>query len=140
MEIFGRDLPELFQNACFAMFDSILDLSAVNPVVSRRIELRSATREELFLDWLRELLFRFSTDYFVVKDVTSMTLGTSGDTIPNRGDSGHVPTWSLVAEVRGEKFDPQRHQVKIEIKTPTYHLFSIAKDDAGYKATVIFDV
>ena len=49
-------------------------------------------------------------------------------------------SWSLKAEVRGEKFDPQRHRVKIEIKTPTYHMFSIAQDDNGYKATVIFDV
>jgi SHS2 domain-containing protein len=157
MEILGRDLPELFRNACFAMFDNILCLSSVNPVESRRIELHSATREELFLDWLRELLFRFSTEYFVVKEVTSIKLAggpgsgvgrqgcpddgsTSGDTIPNRSDSGHVPSWFLVAEVRGEKFDPQRHQVKIEIKTPTYHMFSIAEDDTGYKATVVFDV
>jgi SHS2 domain-containing protein len=144
MEIFGRDLPELFRNACFAIFDNILELSAVNPSESQRIELHSATREELFLDWLRELLFRFSTEYFVVKQVTSMTLaGNPGSDVRELDTSRGEPVagpWSLVAEVRGEKFDPQRHQVKIEIKTPTYHMFSIAEDETGYKATVIFDV
>jgi SHS2 domain-containing protein len=150
MEIFGRDLPELFRNACFAIFDNILELSTVNPTESRRIELHSQTLEELFLDWLRELLFRFSTEYFVAKETTRIKLAaTSGDSpksdrsdISDGSDirAGHVPSWSLIAEVEGEKFDPERHQVKIEIKTPTYHMFSIAKDDKGYKATVIFDV
>ncbi len=144
MEILGRDLPELFRNACFAMFDNILRLSSVNPVESRRIELHSATREELFLDWLRELLFRFSTEYFVVKEVTSMKIaGGPGSGVGGQGKMNGEPvagSWFLDAEVRGEKFDPQRHQVKLEIKTPTYHMFSIARDDTGYKATVVFDV
>lgn len=160
MEILGRDLPELFRNADFAIFDNILELSAVEPAESRRIELHSETLEELFLDWLRELLFRFSTEYFVVKEVANMKFaGGQGSGVGEQGcpddgspsgdnpksdlsdiRAGHVPSWSLVAEVRGEKFDPRRHQVKIEIKTPTYHMFSIAKDDTGYKATVIFDV
>jgi SHS2 domain-containing protein len=132
MEIFGRDLPDLFVNSCYAMFDNILDLSTVAAAESRRIELRSATREELFLDWLRELLFRFSTDYFVVKEVANIKLAD--------GERGAECGWSLSAEVRGEKFDPARHQVKIEIKTPTYHMFSIIEDASGCKATVIFDV
>jgi SHS2 domain-containing protein len=144
MEILGRDLPELFRNACFAMFDNILHLSSVNPVESRRIELRSATREELFLDWLRELLFRFSTEYFVVKEVTSIKLaGGPGSGVGGQGKMNGesvAGSWFLVADVKGEKFDPQRHQVKLEIKTPTYHMFSITQEGGGYKTLVVFDV
>ena len=155
MEIFGRGLPDLFVNACYAMFDNILDLSTVSAAESRRVELRSATRDELFLDWLRELLFRFATDYFVVKEVTKIELargqGSGGgeqggpddcrlQNTECRMQNGERGSWSLVAEVKGEKFDPARHRVKIEIKTPTYHMFSITEDASGCKATVIFDV
>jgi len=150
MEIFGRDLPELFRNACFAVFDNMVGQEdgaggagvQGSKAESRRIELHSTTREELFLDWLRELLFRFSTEYFVVKEVVSMKLtGGQGSGNADQGSTNGEPeSWQLAAEVRGEKFDPKRHRVKIEIKTPTYHMFSIAKDDTGYKALVLFDV
>jgi SHS2 domain-containing protein len=155
MEIFGRDLPNLFVNACYAMFDNILDLSTISPAESRRIELRSATREELFLDWLRELLFRFSNEYFVAKEVTKIELvreqGAGGGGQGGRDDcrlqntdcrmqNGEHGSWSLAAEVRGEKFDPERHRVKIEIKTPTYHMLSITEEADGHRATVVFDV
>ena len=156
LEIFGKDLPELFRNAGFALFDNIVDLSAVVARESQHMELHSATREELFLDWLRELLFRFSSEYFVVKEVTDVRIargqepgvrgqGSGGETkseVRNQKLEVRSPDreWSLEAAVRGEKFDPQRHRVKIEIKTPTYHMFSITQDANGYKATVIFDV
>jgi SHS2 domain-containing protein len=124
MEIFGQDLPELFRNAGYALFDNILNLEAVEARETRKIELSSTTTEELLLDWLRELLFQFSTRYFAVRDVPRVDIqGTR-----------------LSAEVRGEKFDPSRHRVKIEIKTPTYHMFSIKPEAGGYKATIILDV
>ena len=125
LEIVGRDLPELFRNASFALFDNILNLDAVEPVETRTIELSGETTEELFLNWLRELLFGFATSYFAVQDVPVLTIAGN----------------QLKAEVRGEVFDPARHRIKIEIKTPTYHMFSVTGDDtAGYKATVILDV
>jgi SHS2 domain-containing protein len=124
MEILGQDLPDLFRNACFALFDNIVNLESVVPRGIRTLELSSETIEELFLDWLRELLFVFSTEYFVAKEVSSLELdGTR-----------------LRARLRGEKFDSSRHRVKIEIKTPTYHMFRITHDADGYRATIIFDV
>ena len=147
MEIQGKDLPELFRNAGFAVFDSITDLDHVACREAQTIELQAESLESLFMDWLRELLFRFATEYFIVKEVRQCKVQErSGDTIPNRSGSGHVPAkgqgagWTLKAEVRGEKFDPARHEVKIEIKTPTYHMFKIEKHESGCRATVVFDV
>jgi SHS2 domain-containing protein len=47
---------------------------------------------------------------------------------------------TLRAEVQGERFDPTRHQVKLEIKTPTYHMFRLEPTPTGWQATVLFDV
>ena len=124
MEIFGKELPELFANAGFAMFDNIVDLSLVEKTETRTISLKSQNLQDLFMDWLRELLFIFATEYFVVKKVTKVDVKDN----------------VLTAELGGEKFDKSRHRIKIEIKTPTYHMYKIDKTEKGYKATVIFDV
>jgi SHS2 domain-containing protein len=148
VEILGKDLPELFANASFTMFDNILHLGCVVARESRAIELKAGSLEELFMDWLRELLFRFSTEYFVVKEVTNTRIEGGPGQAQATAVSSHSlglgacadAPWRLAATVKGEKFDPNRHQVKIEIKTPTYHMFKIVRDGASYRATVVFDV
>jgi SHS2 domain-containing protein len=125
LEIFGCDLPELFRNAAYALFDNMLNLTAIEPARTESIDLSGETTEELFLNWLRELLFRFATAYFAVRDVPAIIIKDN----------------HLHAEIQGEQFDPARHQIKIEIKTPTYHMFAITGDaQQGFKATVILDV
>ena len=123
-EIFGKNLEELFANACFAIFDNILDLNLVEEKRKRTIALKSSNLQDLFMDWLRELIFLFSFEYFIVKRVSKFDLKDN----------------TLTAELWGEKFDQSRHQVKIEIKTPTYHMYQIIETKDGYKATVVFDV
>ncbi len=124
VEIFGKNLEELFANACFTIFDNILNLNSVEAKEKRTVTLRSSNLQDLFMDWLRELIFLFSYEYFVVKKVSKIELKDN----------------TLTAELRGENFDQSRHQVKIEIKTPTYHMFQVEKTEKGYKATVVFDV
>lgn len=124
VEIYGKNLDELFSNGLFAIFDNILDLETVEVKEIKEIHIASQSLEELLFDWFRELLFIFATEFFVAKEVKEIKLENN----------------QLFAIIAGEKFDKNRHRVKIEIKTPTYHMFSIQKNDAGYKATVIFDV
>lgn len=124
VEIYGKDLPELFSNGLFTIFDNILDLSTVEIKETRKIELSSSTLDELLIDWFRELLFLFATEYFVAKELKQIKIENN----------------KLSAEIAGEIFDVKRHKIKIEIKTPTYHMFKIQKSDKGYIATVIFDV
>ncbi len=124
VEIYGKDLPELFSNGLFTIFDNILDLDKVEIKETRKIELSSSTLDELLIDWFRELLFIFATEYFIAKELKQIKIENN----------------KLSAEIAGEIFDVKRHQIKIEIKTPTYHMFKIQKSDKGYTATVIFDV
>lgn len=127
VEIFGRDLPELFANAAFMLFDVMVDLERVKEVQSEEVKIASDDLSELFLDWLRELLFLFSTRGLVIKRVRIKRLDELA--------------WALEATVYGEPYEPNRHGLKIEIKTPTYHQFAIRKkEDGGWQATVIFDV
>ncbi|MCX8015571.1 MAG: archease [candidate division WOR-3 bacterium] len=124
VEIYGSSLEELFKNALYTIFDNITDLNLVEKKSYKTISISAQSIEDLFMDWLRELIFIFATDFFVAKDVEEISIADG----------------RLLAKVAGEKFDTARHKVKIEIKTPTYHMFGIEKTSDGYKATVIFDV
>lgn len=125
-EIYGRDLKELFCNAAFMLFDVMVDLNRVSEDRQEEIALESTDLSELFLDWLRELLFLFSTRGFVTKRVEIRILE------PERA--------ALQAVVYGAGYEPDRHGLKIEIKTPTYHQYRLESLPEGCRATVIFDV
>jgi len=124
VEIYGADLAELFTNAATCLFDLILDLKKVRGTQSVPVSLESADLSELFLDWLRELLFLFSNHSLAIRRVEIRSIE------PTR----------VEATVFGEEFDAERHGLKVEVKTPTYHEYRIEKGEDGYRATVIFDV
>jgi len=122
--IFGPSLVDLFANAAFMLFDVMLDLDRVAATESRPVALQSADTPELLLDWIRELLYLFSTHGFVTRRAEIRTL-----------EAGR-----LAAVLHGSTYDPARHGLKLEVKTPTYHGFRLEPTPAGWQATILFDV
>lgn len=124
LRVFGRDLKELFKNSALGMFELIADLKNVKPKTSLGIEVDAVNREELLINWLRELLYQYNTqeilfEKFEIEKITD-----------NR----------INAKVWGEKFDNQRHNLKTEIKAVTYHELKIEKKTEGWSSQIIFDV
>lgn len=124
--IYGKDLLELFRNAAFMLFDVMVDLSQVENVLTKEVNLNSTDLEELFLDWLRELLFFFSARGFVTGAVVIEHLDP---------EVAH-----LRAKLTGEIYRTEKHGLKIEIKTPTYHQFRLERTATGWTAVIVFDV
>ncbi|UCF70564.1 MAG: archease [candidate division WOR-3 bacterium] len=122
IETWGRSLDELFANIGRAIFETQLT-GSVNADKEKSIDLRSESLEDLFIDWCRELLYNFSVHGFIPSEYTISVRETS-----------------LQAVLRGDKFDPTRHRVKLEIKNPTYHDLSIVKEKHEFRAKIIFDV
>ncbi|MDO9527890.1 MAG: archease [Syntrophales bacterium] len=124
LEIYGKDERELFSNAAFAIFDLTVDLHDVNASEVRRVSVRGSDREDLFVNYLREILYMLNGEGMLLKDFSIREIS-----------SRH-----LVGEVRGEAFNPERHSIKTEIKAVTYHQVEVEKNKEGWKARVIFDV
>ena len=122
--VFGSSLAELFANSAFMLFDVMLDLDAVGETESRTVVLQSADAQELLLDWLRELLFLFSAQGFVT----------------GRAEVLEIETGRLTAVLHGETYDPARHGLKLEVKTPTYHEYRLEETAGGWQATILLDV
>ncbi|MBN3037787.1 MAG: archease [Candidatus Omnitrophica bacterium] len=121
---FGRDETELFSNAAFAMFDNITELNKVELKDCLEINLRAENFEEVFVSWLRELLYKYSAEGYLFKKFVIKKLDKT----------------AISAMAGGEKADPERHIFKKDIKAITYHELKLEKSKRGWTAQVIFDV
>lgn len=123
VEVLGRDRAELLANAAFCVTDLMVDSGRVEPAGSMPVSLESADERESLMDWLRELLFIFSNKGFVAV----------------RAEVLAADERSVKAVLHGEPYSLEKHGLKVELKTPTYHEFKLEHDSAGWRATVVFD-
>jgi SHS2 domain-containing protein len=121
---FGKDLPEALCYAARGMFSLITDLRRVRCLQTIEIEVTAADRYELLVEWLNELLFRFDTEQMLFRQFTISALSDT----------------RLKAEVRGEKVDKKRHDLKKGIKAATYHGLKIESTASGCRIEVILDI
>jgi SHS2 domain-containing protein len=127
IEVRSATLEALFVDAAAGFCDAITEVARIGGDEERTFEVDAAGLDLLLVAWLEELLFRFDT---------IGVLYPRGETrVEGRGDS-----WSLRARMRGERFDPARHPLKVQVKAVTYHALEVARDEQGWRARVIFDI
>ena len=124
IKVRGLSLKELFENAARAMFDLIVDLDTVKTRNQITIEIKGDELEELLANWLRDILYRYNGDEYLLKEFKIEKISPEG----------------LKARVRGEKLDMSRHSLKREIKAVTYHDLKIKKLNHEWQAQIIFDI
>ena len=121
----GASLSALFANAAWGMYDLICDTATVEPVRTWVVEASSEDLEGLMVTFLTDLLFLFETE------------GALASAVEVEIDTGGTP-WHLVARVRGEEFEPGRHELLHHIKAVTYHTLEVRPDEGW--ARVLFDI
>jgi SHS2 domain-containing protein len=121
---YGMDLLETFGNAAYAMFDILTDIDKIKEKDRFDLQVSASDVEELLVTWLDELLYRYETERVIFKRFVIEDMDET----------------SLRAVAFGEKIDLLRHEVKLEIKSVTYHQLKVEKTDDGWRAQVIFDV
>jgi SHS2 domain-containing protein len=124
LRIRADDLNSLFAEAGRALFSVIVDNPEdVCDVEEMQFTVKGSEVEELLHDWLTELLFTFhvSRRLLIKFDV-------------NINSSG------LTAVASGEKIDPKRHEINLEIKAVTWHGLKVAQTPTGWMAEVIVDI
>ncbi len=119
---YGNNLAEAFANAAYGLFSIIAELNPVREVESRPVSASAEDAEGLLFAWLNNLIYIFEVEHLLFKrfDITKFT------------------EYNLRATCRGERYDPSRHQLKLGVKSATYHMLEVN----GEKNTVqvIFDV
>ena len=120
---YGTDMAAAFENAARAMFSLMTDLDKVREVVHRDVHVSAPDREILLVEWLNELVFLFDTEQILFK----------------RFDIHNLTDTELKARCYGEKVDKSRHEIKIGIKSATYHMLKV-EHNSRYQVQVLLDI
>lgn len=122
IRIRAESYEELFTRAADSLF-GILYSGDCMPVEEKRVPVSGENREELLWEFLSELLFISEVEFFVVC-CTAVEFTDGG----------------LVATLRGEAFDPDRHGGGREVKGISYSGLRIRTIDTMICSEIIFDI
>ncbi len=128
IRVYGKTIEELFENSAYGMFSQITDLKKVEPQENTEIEIREYDQENLLVNWLNELLYLSVTGKIIFSKFKVKRFQETCDAL------------KLNAEVQGERINPKKHSLHLEIKAATYHNLKIEKTKEGYQTTIIFDI
>ena len=124
IHVFGTDPVELFTNAAFATFDMLTEIDSLESLKTTDLKVIGDDWADLMVNWLRELLYFWNGKELLVKKVQILDLSEN----------------ELSANVTLDPFDPDRHEIKIEIKAVTYHQIQVSEGPKGWEAKIIFDI
>jgi SHS2 domain-containing protein len=124
VEISGTDERDLFRNAALALSDIMTDRQHIRGREEREIVVEGGDREELLVNFLREVLNLYNGEGWLLKECII----------------GEMDGFHLRASVTGEPFDLARHTMDVEIKAVTYHRTEIQKTAKGWTGRVVCDV
>ncbi len=124
VHVTGTTLADLFSNAAEALFDQLVDRADLREADSRRVRITGEDRPDLMVNWLRELLYLWAGEDLLIKRVAIDKISGS----------------ELTATLFYEPYDPERHEIKEEIKAVTYYGIRVDKTAEGWEAEIIFDV
>ncbi|MBZ0156792.1 MAG: archease [Alphaproteobacteria bacterium] len=127
-EAWGKDPEELFISSADA---------TMNVMVERLESIRMDEQVSLELEHtdLDLLLFSFLNELVYYKDARRLLLRIRQ--ISLQRENGKI---FLHATTSGERLDPERHQLNVDVKAVTLHLFRVEQTDNGWKATVVLDI
>ncbi|GAM09560.1 protein archease [Geobacter sp. OR-1] len=127
-EAWGSTIEEMFVEAAEATLNvMVADLSAISRREKITLVLENDSIEMLLFDFLGELVY--------LKDAQRLLL-----LVENISVKKDVGGYELAVTLAGEKINPKRHPLNVDVKGVTLHLFEVAKTASGWQATVVLDI
>jgi SHS2 domain-containing protein len=124
IQAFGKTLEQLFENAAFALSDLITDTNILEGTHSQPISVGGDARDDLMVNWLREILYLWHGMGMLVKQ-TSVK---------------EITEFRLMADITYDLYDKDKHEIRNEIKAVTYHQLEVNQNKDGWFANFILDV
>lgn len=121
-------LADLFAECARALTSVLVEIATIQPRESMGVEVWGDDVETLLFNWLAEILYLFDGE---------RKLFSQFSVVSHKSSDGME---FLQAELSGEAFDRERHQVKTYVKAITFHQLKVEHTDKGYQATVFLDI
>lgn len=121
---YGEDLKSLFSNAAEGLMSLMADRESIAESKSININITAKDREGLLIKWLNEIIFLKDTKGFLGRTFN----------ITNLSDN------NLKADIHGEIYTPEKHELLSGVKAATYHNLKVEKINDTWQVRIIFDV
>ena len=118
-EVEGKNLDELFEGAGLATEETQVDLNDIKQKVKKEISLEKDSVEMLLFDFLQELIF--------LKDAELLLFSKIKVSV----SEGKI--FKIKAQLWGEKINPKKQELKVDVKAVTLHKFEVKKIKLSYK-------
>jgi SHS2 domain-containing protein len=124
LRVRAANLNDLFAEAGRGLFSVMVENpDVIRPEVSRDLRLQAASMEDLYFDWLAELLYIFDAEKLVLGRFEVTIAGTALD-----------------AKLAGERIETGRHVLLREVKAVTYQGLKVRQLGQHWEAEVIVDI
>jgi len=124
IRVFGKSQAELFANSASALFDLITDIDKVEVRERLALEVEGTDRDDLMVNWMRELLHLYQGSGYLLKEFEIREVRDS----------------YIRGQVGGEKFDPDRHEVRREFRSVAHHQSRMTQTAERWTAQVLFEL
>ena len=115
IEVTADNLRDAFRIAGISVIETILDISKVNEEDSKKIVVKGKDLRYLLYNWLEEMIILTITEGFAGKRIAI--------------EINETNEWEINAEIFGENINLDRHDFKVEIKSPTFHDMRIEQNE-----------
>jgi len=126
-EVYATTLNELFKYAALAITNGMVkDLNKIEHKVLKTLELEEENLEMLLFNFLQEVIFLKDSEQLLFSDFeVEITV---------------YDKCKLFAKLYGEKINPQKHELLVDVKAVTMHMFELRREKEGWFCRVIVDV
>ncbi len=127
IEVTANTLEQAFIISAYATIEAMINRTKIENKVRKIITVDAIDLEQLLYDWLEEVIILTITDCFAIHDIVIKIIKQN-------------TSYKLQAIIIGDKLDIQKHQFKLEIKSPTFHLMEINVNNTKINMKFILDI
>jgi SHS2 domain-containing protein len=128
VEAWGSTIGKSFEDAALALFEVMIDTSAVKPTKRETIVVEARDKDELLYKWLERLIQKFEIDNNVYSRFQVEIVEIQRSVL------------YLKAIIFGEAYDSERHPSRVGVKAITYHRMQVSEKEGKTTLKFILDI
>ena len=127
-EAWGKTREEMFAAAADALMNvMVAELDTIRSIEEVDFRLENRALDMLLFDFLNELIFYKDARLLLLRPQSLTIIPLSG-------------RYTLNAVARGERLDPSRHPLTVDVKAVTLHRFQVEETKDGWRSVVVLDI
>ena len=115
IEVRAKNLEEAFSVAGKSVVETIIDSNNIQEIEEKNIKVKGRNLLNLLYNWLEEIVTITIADGFAIRNFSV--------------NIKKIKEYQIISNISGEKLDIKKHNFKVEIKSPTFHLMEIEEND-----------